>query len=84
MIPIIINEVCGYEIKQIYSTGTLIFWCIGEIVIALSFYFIPNWRTIQLYIIAIPGIIFFLFAYFMIKESPRYLYQMNKHKEVNY
>ncbi|CAD8155960.1 unnamed protein product [Paramecium pentaurelia] len=76
MIPVLINEISGYDIKQIYSTGTLIFWCLGEILMAISFFAITNWRTIQLIVIVIPGFISLILTCISIQESPRYLYQI--------
>ncbi|CAD8078084.1 unnamed protein product [Paramecium sonneborni] len=82
MIPVLINEISGYEIKQKYSTGTLIFWCLGEILMAILFYFIENWRTIQLFIIVIPGIISLILTYVLVQESPRFLYQKKDYEQV--
>ncbi|CAD8077349.1 unnamed protein product [Paramecium sonneborni] len=84
MIPVLINEISGYEIKQILSTGTLVFWCLGEILMAILYYFIENWRTIYLFVIVIPGLISLILTWILVQESPKFLYQKKDYEKTLY
>ena len=57
----------------------LIVWSLTEILLAIAFYFIENWRVIQLWFIVFPSIIVLIFSVFVL-ETPKFYFSKKEYK----
>ena len=79
LIPVILNEICSTKLRQIYTLAILIVWSLTEILLAIAFYFIENWRVIQLWFIVFPSIIVLIFSVFVL-ETPKFYFSKKEYK----
>lgn len=55
----------------------MIFWSVGEVVLAGVGYWIKDWRDSMLYVISIPYLAYSLPNFFLVFESPMFYLQKN-------
>ncbi|XP_058469751.1 solute carrier family 22 member 2-like [Solea solea] len=76
---VMLTEVVGVEYRRTVGVLYQMFFSIGILLLPLLAYFITDWRWIQVAITA-PYIVF-LFYYWFIPESPRWLLSQNKRSQ---
>nr|XP_040016115.1 solute carrier family 22 member 2-like isoform X1 [Gasterosteus aculeatus aculeatus] len=73
---VLLTEIVGVQYRRTVSILFQMFFSGGVLVLPLLAYFIPDWRWLQV-VISVPYI-FFLFYYWFIPESPRWLVSQNQ------
>ena len=69
---VIMNEVGNKRFRQKAILVLMVSWAFFEIVSALCFYLIKNWKVIYLVFVLIPALIQVILNFFM-PETPKYL-----------
>ncbi|XP_037304887.1 solute carrier family 22 member 2-like [Pungitius pungitius] len=73
---VLLTEIVGVQYRRTVGILFQMFFSVGVLVLPLLAYFIPDWRWLQV-VISVPYV-FFLFYYWFIPESPRWLISQNQ------
>ena len=69
----VFGEIVDYYERQKYSVALEISFGFAGVLVGIIYYLIDDWKTINIFFVAIPaGIELFLFAYYF-EETPRYI-----------
>lgn len=66
----LINEAMNGKLRNRSMIGCMLFWSVGEVLLALVAFEIPNWRDGMMYTIAIPYLCYSIPNFLLIFESP--------------